>query len=303
VIAVDASGSLTETGFKTIKGFTAKLMEKYMGMYYGEDDMAIAVVQFGNGEIMDDGSIAKAKPIIALTSEIEKVKTAIEGLEYMKGFTNMAQAFTEAEKYFLLGGRRKAQSAVMTITDGKPSFLFQTREKVMQLKDKHIKLFFAPVTEYSGMELEVMKEWASEPWATHLVHIPGLLPLEADEDVFAQKIIVKFCPEAMSPSAMFVEEVEVGYLLVHENAECGPKGELLSMDAQFAADCAALATGAGAKAFSLGIKYARGRCYAMGLETTKDMIAEFQKDRKNPPCPGGEWKESALYDFYVLEQL
>merc|ERR1719353_2623843 len=135
-------------------------------MYYGEDDMSIAVVQFGNGEILDDGSISSAKPIIPLTSEIAKVKAAIEGLEYMKGFTNMAQAFTEAEKYFLLGGRRKAQSAVMTITDGKPSFMFQTHEKVMQLKDKHIKLFFAPVIEFSDEELELMKEWASSPWET-----------------------------------------------------------------------------------------------------------------------------------------
>merc|ERR1719473_1324432 len=92
VIAIDASGSLRETGFKTIKGFTARLMDKYMGMYYGEDDMKIAVVQFGNGEILSDGGIANALEIIELTSEIDKVKTAIEGIEYKKGFTNMAQA-------------------------------------------------------------------------------------------------------------------------------------------------------------------------------------------------------------------
>merc|ERR1719353_1189625 len=127
-------------------------------MYYGEDDMSIAVVQFGNGDILDDGSVSKAKPIIPLTGDIGKVKQAIEGLEYMKGFTNMAQAFTEAEKMFLLGGRRDAQSAVMTITDGKPSFMFQTHEKVMQLKDKHIKLFFAPVIEFPGEDLELMKK-------------------------------------------------------------------------------------------------------------------------------------------------
>merc|ERR1719353_2470675 len=270
-------------------------------MYYGEDDMSIAVVQFGNGEILDDGSVSKAKPIISLTSEIGKVKQAIEGLQYMKGFTNMAQAYTEAEKMFLLGGRRKAQSAVMTITDGKPSFIFQTREKVMQLKDKHIKLFFAPVIDFPGPELALMRTWASEPWETHLVHIPGVLPLEADEGVFAQKIIVKFCPEAMSPGSMIVEEVEVGYMLIHENAECGPRGEMLSSDAQYAADCAALAMGAEAKAFLLGIKYARGRCYAMGLDVTKEMVSGFKKDRRNPPCPAGEWKESALFDFYVLE--
>merc|ERR1719453_2675039 len=303
VMAIDASGSLREAGFNIVRGFAAKLIDNYKGEYFGYEDMRIGVVQFGNGKIEADGTVSNAILVKELTNAMADVKTAIEGLAYKKGFTNMAQAFTVAEKMFLLGGRKLAQSAVMTITDGKPSFLFNTYEKVMQLKDKHVKLFFAPVIEFSGPELDLMKKWASDPWETHLVHVPGLLPLEADEDVFAQKIIVKFCPEAMSPSAMLVEEVEVGYMLVHENAECGPKGEMLSKDTNYAADCAALAMGAGAKAFSLGIKYARGRCYAMGLDVTKDMIDEFMKDRKNPPCPGGEWKPSALYDFYVLEQL
>ena len=40
--------------------------------------------------------------------------------------------------------------AVLTLTDGKPSFLFNTYEKVLQLKDKHVNLFFSPVTEFAG---------------------------------------------------------------------------------------------------------------------------------------------------------
>merc|ERR1719498_760095 len=112
------------------------------------------------------------------------------------------------EKLLLLGGRRKAQSAVLTLTDGKPSFLFQTHEKVMQLKDKHVKLFFAPVTEFQGEELTLMKKWSSQPWETHVVHIPGLDPLAADGDLFAQKIIVEFCPEAISNTQMLMEEKE-----------------------------------------------------------------------------------------------
>merc|ERR1719182_1229889 len=121
-------------------------------------------------------------------------------MSFQKGFTNMAQAFILAEKYFLLDGRKTAQSAVMTLTDGKPSFLFQTNEKVLQLKDKHTKLFFAPVTEFKGKELKLMKKWASQPWATNLVHVPGLEPLKADEAVFAQTMLVKFCPQSLSPS-------------------------------------------------------------------------------------------------------
>merc|ERR1719399_1940535 len=139
---------------------------------------------------------------------MSKVKTSIEGMEYKKGFTNMAQAFTMAEKMFLIRGRRRAMSAVLTLTDGKPSFIFNTYEKVKQLKDKHVKLFFAPVTEFQGEELTLMKKWASSPWETNLVHVPGLAPLKADSALFQQKMVVKFCPEAMSPSAMQVEEEE-----------------------------------------------------------------------------------------------
>merc|ERR1719454_1270640 len=279
VLAIDASGSLREDGYKILKDFAAGLIDKYMGKYYGYEDMRIGVVQFGNGEIMDDGTVSDALLIQKLTSDMAKVKSSIEGLEYKKGFTNMAQAFTLAERMFLLGGRKKAMSAVLTLTDGKPSFLFNTYEKVMQLKDKHVKLFFAPVTEFEGEELALMKKWASSPWETNLVHVPGLAPLKADSALFAQQMVVKFCPEAMSPSSMMVEEQEMGYMLVAENAHCGTRGQLLSRDANYAADCAALAQGAQVTAFSLGTKYARGRCYAEGLAVTDALVAEWEKDR------------------------
>merc|ERR1719207_361241 len=148
------------------------------------------------------------------------VTTAVEGITWQKGFTNMAQAFTLAEKLFLLGGRKAAQAAVMTITDGKPSFLFQTHEKVMQLKDKHTKLFFVPITEFKGEELKLMKKWASKPWETNLVHVPGLDALAADPGLFAQKALVKFCPEAISLESSMAEETAVGFMLIRENGIC-----------------------------------------------------------------------------------
>merc|ERR1740133_449329 len=110
----------------------------------------------------------------------------------------MAQAVGVAEKVFLLGGRKEAQSAVLTMTDGKPSFLFQTYEKVLQLKDKHVKLFFSPITEFAGEELALMKKWASSPWETNLVHVPGLSPLDPDQNVWSQKALTLFCPMSMS---------------------------------------------------------------------------------------------------------
>merc|ERR1719281_624770 len=99
------------------------------------------------------------------------------------------------------------------------------------------------------------------------------------------------------------EEEEIGYLLVHENGQCGSRGKMLAKDVAGAADCAALAEGVGAKAFSLGIHYARGRCYANDLAVTADYVKSVQENRAHPPCSEGDWKKDALYDFYILEQL
>ena len=84
------------------------------------------------------------------------------------------------------------------------------------------------------------------------MHVPGLAPLKADSALFAQAMVVKFCPEAMSPSSMQVEVQEMGYMLIAENWHCGTRGQRLASDVKGAADCAALAQGAEVKAISLG---------------------------------------------------
>merc|ERR1719235_2809989 len=115
----------------------------------------------------------------ALTADLGDVKSAIEGMVQKKGFTNMAQAFALAETMYTSSGRKGAQSALLVITDGKPSFLFQTNELVQQLDDKGVQRFFVVVTE-DKKAVDVMKKWASQPWETNLLHVPGISPLEAD---------------------------------------------------------------------------------------------------------------------------
>ena len=76
-----------------------------------------------------------------LTLDMAKVKKSIEDPEYKKGFDNMAQTATIAETLFFLGGRKRAMSSVLTLRNGKHSLLFNTYDKVLPLKDKHVKLF------------------------------------------------------------------------------------------------------------------------------------------------------------------
>merc|ERR1719272_1683528 len=68
ILAIDSSGSMREDGFQILKDFTSKLIDKYKGEYYGFEDMKIGVIQFGNGEILDDGTISSALQILPLTS-------------------------------------------------------------------------------------------------------------------------------------------------------------------------------------------------------------------------------------------
>ena len=105
-----------------------------------------------------------------------------------------------------------------------PFFLFQTNEKVLQLIGNHTKLFFVSVTESTGKEFKLMKRKAGRPSATNLVHFVGLGALSADPGVFAQKSLVLFCPEAISPSNTVAEEATEGSMLIRENGLCGKSG-------------------------------------------------------------------------------
>ena len=75
-----------------------------------------------------------------------------------------------------------------------------------------------PVTEVKGKEFKLMKKWASRPWATNLVHIPGLEALKSDLGVFAQKCLVMFCPEAISPPNMVAEYNSEGLMLIRDGS-------------------------------------------------------------------------------------
>ena len=55
------------------------------------------MVQFGNGEIFEDGTISAAVKVLPLTSDMAEVENQVTNLPYLKGFTNMAQAFAVAE--------------------------------------------------------------------------------------------------------------------------------------------------------------------------------------------------------------
>lgn len=314
IIAVDSSGSVREHGFKVIKDFVGTLLKRYMTQYYGQEAVKLGIVMFGNGVIMPDGkTVSPAVNVKGLTFDMDGIKKAVEGMPHKKGFTNMAQAFALAEDMFVKGSRKSAQQSVMVITDGKPSFSFMTNEMVEQLDDKGIMRYFVVISTKSidTQQMKLMQAWASQPWETNLVHVTGgIMMLEADAELWAEKAVTKFCPQAHSPMAEEYEIKIYGYMHVKDSGWCGDKGTVLSKTAEDAEQCAALAAGAGVGSFLTGAFFRRGWCIA---GTFRPDAATYKKwmepaSRIAPECPevdgvGGKWKSSMLYDFYAMEPV
>jgi len=314
VIAVDGSGSVREAGFKILKSYTKTLLKRYQTEYWGQPAMKIGIVLFGNGVLIPDAN-NPGKEIVSpainkqgLTADMKKVNDAVDALPFKKGFTNMAQAFSMAEDMFIKGSRKSAQQSVMLITDGKPSFAFMTNELVEQLDDKNIMRYFVVVNN-QGPNSDVMKQmqhWASQPWETNLIHVQGLTMLDADQELWAEKALTKFCPQAYSPSTGEYEEKMYGYAHVKDSAWCGDKknSNILSKTAADADACAALASGAKADSFLLGAFFRRGWCIKGTIKVDKAQYQAFISNKQAPKCTVGDgWRSSMLYDFYAMQPI
>jgi len=296
VIALDGSGSLKQEGFDLVKKFALNLTSKYQNVYYGQEDMRIGLVLFGNGEYFDNGTVSAAIDVASITGDLASVSTAIEGLQWQRGFTNMMQALQAADNMFA-DGRDDAQSAVMLISDGKWTSAYRTTMKATAMKDKGVQIFMAPIAEHMTANLKVLRGWASDPWETNFERIPGLDTLMNNEPEFAQKLLVKFCPRAFSPSQKEEQEEMQGYLMLHEegypSAACAVDTLVGSADSADA--CMEAVKEKGILAFSYYTGSRGGpTCYSSTLEVTADVWAAAIGERTNITCPGGSW----LYDMY-----
>jgi hypothetical protein len=304
VISVDGSGSVTAEGFKLISNYTGELLKRYKSEYYAQVTMQVGLILFGNGVIESDGTISKANLLRELTTDIAATKVAAAGMEHQKGFTNMAQAFSLAEKLLQQRGRKEAQSAVLTITDGKPSFLFETTERVKDLESKGIMRFMVGIAEFPGSdEWQLMQSLASQPAFTNTVRVPGIDALQDGAGSFVEEAITKFCPQSMSPSMTLKEEKKLGYMLVRKAGYCGWLGRMLGRR-ENPDSCAEKARKAKATAFSVGQRWRKGRCNVELFEFTCAVYKQWQDNPENPSCSwsnSGGFHRSSGYDWYAIE--
>jgi len=302
VIALDGSGSMREKGYDILKEFAARLIERFKGEAFEAEACQVGVAQFGNGMIIPDKQshtgnvISPAKLIQGMSFDMKEVAKAMRETVWEKGFTNMAQAFSTAEKIFMNGGRTDKPSTIVVITDGKPTLKFETWNKVKEAHDKQIKVVMVIINDKLGKKERLfMKKLATGPDDENVVMIPGVKKLKADMDTYVTKTLVHSCSRSESPSAMgeFVETV--GYAKIRENVWCGEKEKNPELHkflgiAESAAECYSWALMAEASYFSFnsatGTEFNRGHCNA-----------ELSEDGEK--CPEG-WEERDNVDYYKI---
>jgi len=286
-----------------VRGFAVNLTKRYKSKY------------FGNGHLIEmAGGGTTIKPAInlqPLTFDLEEVGKKIKETEWQRGFTNMAQAFTTADTILGQGGRPEAQSAVMVISDGRFSFKYQTAEKAQELKDKNVQIYMAPITASRDKYLFELMKWASQPWRTNYERIPGLTALKSNTGIFVQKLIVKFCPDSMSPSLRAAKDNMRQYILVHEDGwasdECGKWEEMEPTKSKD--ECARQARDAGFPGFAFGKEFAFGSCYGEQIVVTQEYFDKYQIDPEDPAPACGDknqcpqdcmWLENPYFNSYII---
>eukprot|EP00747_Dinoflagellata_sp_TGD_P155957 gnl/TRDRNA2_/TRDRNA2_177627_c6_seq1.p1 gnl/TRDRNA2_/TRDRNA2_177627_c6~~gnl/TRDRNA2_/TRDRNA2_177627_c6_seq1.p1 ORF type:complete len:985 (+),score=236.36 gnl/TRDRNA2_/TRDRNA2_177627_c6_seq1:181-3135(+) len=253
IIGIDASGSISEKGFGIMKTFAQFLLSRFKTEAYGNGAVKVAVIQFGNGKLDDVTKVVSdAVTINPLSSKLDEVKEAIKGMHWSKGFTNMAQAFMKASAILQRSPRKMAAGTFLMITDGKPSFIFQTDKAVATYKGRG-RVVIVQVKQYASKDTkELMKRYASKPWQSNYVLVHGKAALKGDYPLYADKVLVSGCPRAESPKSVAAMNLENGYEKKFEGWNC-EANIASSLDVDNIDACAAMMMEVdGAKAFSYG---------------------------------------------------
>lgn len=300
IIAIDASGSMREKGFEILRTFAVELVKRFEGEFAGNEAVQVGAILFGNGMVLPDGIVSPAMPITkTLSFNTKEVAAEIEKTEWQKGFTNMAQLFTKAdEMFFSGGGRKKAHSNIIVISDGKPSFIFSLKQEVERIKSKGTNIVMVETNgNLQKTEDSLMRSLASSPPEANYIHVPGLKTLDREMGKWVQTVVVQSCPRAVSFSKMESDDETNGFKLIREKFWCGEEKDKdvaphkLVGTAETPADCMrkVLEQENPGNFFAFGTLHAfnKGNCY---MEDTKDA-----------KCPEGFVK--APTNFYEILPL
>mmetsp|Transcript_14734 Transcript_14734/g.36222 ORF Transcript_14734/g.36222 Transcript_14734/m.36222 type:complete len:945 (-) Transcript_14734:148-2982(-) len=197
VFVVDSSGSWTEKGYKVLRKFLDGYLTKYK---MDKSHVKIGIVEFSKD----------AHIIQPMTFDRETMlKNMEEKLQYRRGLTDMAQGLLTAEKV-LLDGRKDAQSEVIVLTDGKPSFKFATANAAKKLTRNGVRLIFMPIRTYGNSPF--LLSWATHPGKENVFRVKaGLAELEERMGEWQTKLLVSTCSQIYSPLLEAARKEEFPY--------------------------------------------------------------------------------------------
>mmetsp|Transcript_31594 Transcript_31594/g.69191 ORF Transcript_31594/g.69191 Transcript_31594/m.69191 type:complete len:962 (-) Transcript_31594:43-2928(-) len=185
VFVIDSSGSWTEKGYNVVKKFIGEYVSNYK---LGKHNVKMGIVEFSK----------EAHIVQGMTFDMKEIEKAIaEKLIFRRGLTDLAKGLLTAEKV-LLDGRKDSQSEVIVITDGKPSFKFQTGNAAKKLRRSGTRLVFMPVRTYGSSPF--LLDWASHPGNENVFRVKaGLAELAEKSQFWQAKLLVSTCPKVYSP--------------------------------------------------------------------------------------------------------
>jgi hypothetical protein len=199
VIAIDGSGSMTDSGFTILREFGSKFAERLQG---GADEVRAGVVQFGNGQLDNDGVVSDAILALSLSTDIDSVSSTITGLTFQQGFTNLAQGAIKARDLLNFAAPRSgAGKLIVVLTDGRPSFRHMAQQAMQQLKDVSRVMVVHVKTFPEQHNMDILKGYVTEPAEVNYLHIGGKKALEESMDAFVTKLVVQACEDVQSPSS------------------------------------------------------------------------------------------------------
>jgi len=182
---IDSSGSWTEKGYKVVVEFMKGLSQKYK---MDSKTVKMGIVEFSK----------EAHVVQGMTFNQKEIATALNTkLKFRKGLTDMAKGLLAADK-LLLDGRKDAQSEVIVITDGKPSFKFASGNAAKKLRRSGARLIFMPVRTYG--QSPFLTSWATHPGKENVFRVKrGLAELKSKMTAWQNKMVISTCPSIYSP--------------------------------------------------------------------------------------------------------
>jgi Mg-chelatase subunit ChlD len=202
VLVVDVSGSFQQAGFDLMSAFVQNLTSLYA---MGPAAAQIAIVEYSN----------VGKLVVPLTGDVMTLQKGISNIQFQRGITDMAAGLSLA-KTALLEGRKDAQSVVVVLTDGKPSFQFATRNAASALRDSGVRLVVAPIMTFGDPSF--MEELASDPPADNVLNINGLEHLKANGAAEAMMVMTSTCPKLDTPAVAATAGLDVAKVLAKADA-------------------------------------------------------------------------------------